>query len=118
MEDGMMCANVRSLGTFALAVDSIKPIVTPQNFGNNTKIIKCKRLKIKISDRESGIDKYNIYLNGKWVIGAYDAKNNLLYYDVDENLKMGKNKIEIVVTDGVGNETRKSYTIIREKPKK
>ena len=118
MEDGMMCANVRSLGTFALAVDSIKPTVTPQNFGNNTKIIKCKRLKIKISDRESGIDKYNIYLNGKWVIGAYDAKNNLLYYDVDENLKMGKNKIEIIVTDGVGNETRKSYTIIREKPKK
>ncbi len=118
MEDGMMCANIRTLGTFALAVDNTKPIVTPQNFGNNTKIIKCKRLKIKIIDKDSGIDKYDIYLNGKWVIGAYDAKNNLLYYDVDENLKMGKNKIEIVVTDAVGNETRQSYTLIREKPKK
>lgn len=118
MEDGMMCANVRSLGTYALAVDSIKPVIKPGNFNNNTKIINCKRLKMTITDKGSGVDKYDIYLNGKWVIGAYDAKNNLLYYDVDENLKIGKNKMEVVVVDGVGNETRKSYTIIRENPKK
>ena len=87
--DGVICTKVRSLGTFALAVDNVKPQVTPQNFKNNTKIIKCKRLNIKIKDAESGIDKYDIYLNGKWVIGAYDAKNDLLYYDVDEHLKKG-----------------------------
>ena len=118
MVDGMVCTKVRSFGTFALAVDEKAPQVTPQNFKNNTKIIKCKRLKIKIKDEESGINKYDIYLNGKWVVGAYDAKNDLLFYDVDENLKLGKNKIEIVVTDCVGNETRRCYTIIREKPKK
>ena len=118
VEDGMMCANVRSLGTYALAVDSIKPVIKPGNFNNNTKIINCKRLKMTITDKGSGVDKYDIYLNGKWVIGAYDAKNNLLYYDVDENLKIGKNKMEVVVVDGVGNETRKSYTIIRENPNK
>lgn len=118
MVDGMICTKVRSFGTFALAVDEKAPHVTPQNFKNNTKIIKCKRLKIKIKDEESGINKYDIYLNGKWVVGAYDAKNDLLFYDVDENLKLGKNKIEIVVTDCVGNETRRCYTIIREKPKK
>ena len=105
---------VRSLGTFALAVDSVEPKVTPQNFKNNTKIIKCKRLDVKIKDAESGISKYDIYLNGKWVVGAYDAKNDLLFYDVDENLKKGNNKMEIVVTDAVGNETRKTYNIIRE----
>ena len=114
MTDGMMCAKIRSLGTFALAVDEVKPLVSPINFKNNTKVIKCKQLKINIKDDESGIDKYDIYLNGKWVIGAYDAKNNLLYYDVDENLKKGNNKMEIVVKDCVGNETRRSYTIVRE----
>lgn len=118
MADGMVCANVRSLGTYALAVDSVKPAIKPMNFRDNTKIINCKRLKMTITDNGSGVDKYNIYLNGKWVIGAYDAKNNLLYYDVDENLKMGKNKMEVVVTDGVGNETRRSYTLIRANPKK
>ena len=105
---------VRALGTYALAVDNVKPTIAPQNFKNNTKIIKCKRLNIKIKDDESGIAKYDIYLNGKWVVGAYDAKNDLLFYDVDEHLKKGKNKMEIVVTDAVGNESRKVYTLIRQ----
>jgi Membrane proteins related to metalloendopeptidases len=112
--DDMISTKVRSLGTYALAVDNVKPQVTPKNFKNNTKVIKCKRLNITIKDAESGIDKYDIYLNGKWVIGAYDAKNDLLFYDVDEHLKKGYNKMEIVVTDCVGNETRRSYNIIRE----
>ena len=105
---------VRALGTYALAVDNVKPTIAPKNFKNNTKIIKCKRLNIKIKDDESGIAKYDIYLNGKWVVGAYDAKNDLLFYDVDEHLKKGKNKMEIVVTDAVGNEIRKVYNIIRQ----
>ena len=119
-KDGKFVASgnkVRALGTFALAVDNVKPQVTPQNFKNNTKVVKCKQLKIKIKDAESGVTKYDIYLNGKWVVGAYDAKNDLLFYDVDEKLKKGNNKMEIVVVDAVGNETRKTYNIIREIPR-
>ena len=115
MDDGMMKANIRSMGTYALAVDSIKPTVSPVNFGHNTTVVKCKQLKIKIKDKESGIAKYDIYLNGKWVVGAYDAKNDLLYYDVDEFLKIGNNKMVVVVTDAVGNEKRCTYNIIRKK---
>lgn len=118
MIDGMMTANVRSMGTYALSVDNNKPTITPVNFNNNSKVIKCKQLKIKIKDLESGIGKYDIYLNGKWVVGAYDAKNDLLFYDVDDYLKIGSNKMEIVVKDAVGNENRCTYNIIREKPKK
>ena len=114
--EGMVCAKVRNLGVFALAADTVAPKISPVNFKNNTKVIKCKRLNIKIKDAESGIDKYDIFLNGKWVVGAYDAKNDLLFYDVDEHLKNGKNNMEVVVTDCVGNVTRKKYTIIREIP--
>jgi hypothetical protein len=117
MVDGMITANVKKFGTYALAVDNTAPSVVPENFKNNSKVINCKRLNIKIKDTESGIGKYDIYLNGKWVVGAYDAKNNLLFYDVDEFLKMGNNKMEVVVKDAVGNETRKVYNIIREQPK-
>ena len=116
--DGQVVANVKKLGTYALAIDDKAPEVTPQNFKSNSKIIKCKRLKIKIKDAESGIDKYDIYLNGKWVVGAYDAKNDLLFYDVDEYLKLGNNKMEVVVTDAVGNKRHCIYNIIRENPKK
>lgn len=118
MVDGMMTANIKRFGTYALAVDDTAPTITPDNFNNNSKIIKCKRLKIKIKDKESGIGSYNIHLNGKWVVGAYDAKNDLLFYDVDEFLKYGNNKMEVVVTDAVGNKTSRTYNIIRERPKK
>ena len=116
--DGMMTANIRKFGTYALAIDENAPSITPENFKDNSKVINCKRLKIKIKDAESGIGKYNIYLNGKWVVGAYDAKNNLLFYDVDDYLKIGDNKMEIVVTDAVGNKNSKTYNIIRESPNK
>lgn len=118
MVGDMVTANVRKCGTYALAVDNNAPTIKPDNFKNNSKVIKCKRLKIKIKDAESGIASYNIYLNGRWVVGAYDAKNDLLFYDVDEFLKLGNNKMEVVVTDAVGNETRRTYNIIRERPKK
>lgn len=118
MVDGMMTANIKRFGTYALAVDDTAPTITPDNFNNNSKIIKCKRLKIKIKDKESGIGSYNIHLNGKWVVGAYDAKNDLLFYDVDEFLKYGNNKMEVVVTDAVGNKTSRTYNITRERPKK
>ena len=117
MVNGMMTANIRKFGTYALAVDKKAPQVTPENFKDNSKVINCKRLKLKIKDAESGIGTYDIYLNGKWVVGAYDAKNNLLFYDVDEFLKMGNNKMEVVVTDAVGNKTSMTYNIVRESPK-
>lgn len=117
MVDGMMTANIKKLGTYALALDETAPEIHPSNFDDNTKIIKTKRLKINVYDNESGIGKYDIYLNDKWVIGAYDPKIDLLFYDVDEYMSFGNNKMEIVVTDGVGNETRKIYNIIRENPK-
>lgn len=117
MVEGMISANVKKFGTYALALDEMAPQICPKNFENNTKVIKCKRLKINIYDKESGINKYDIYLNDKWVVGAFDPKNDLLFYEVDEYLKLGNNKMEIVVTDGVGNETRKIYNIIRENPK-
>lgn len=115
--DGKVTANVKKMGTYALALDETAPKIHPNNFDDNTKIIKTKRLKINVYDNESGISKYNIYLNDKWVVGAFDPKNDLLFYDVDEYMSFGNNKMEIVVTDGVGNETRKIYNIIRENPK-
>ena len=118
MLDGTMIANVRDFGTFALAVDDKVPKVIPQNFKNNSKVINCKRLKIKIKDEESGIAGYDIFLNGKWVVGAYDAKNDLLFYDVDEFLKIGDNKMEVVVTDAVGNKRVCTYNIVRKSPDK
>ena len=37
-----------------------------------------------------------------------------IYYDVDGNIRNGSNKIEIVVTDNVGNESRLESTVFSD----
>lgn len=110
--DGRIEAKVRTLGLFALAVDTIAPNVKPINFSNNASVYECKKLKIKIKDCETGINKYDIYVNGEWVIGEYDAKNDLLFYDIDKHFVKGDNNVKVVVTDCVNNKTEKSYKLV------
>jgi len=108
---GNVEAKVRSLGLFALAVDTVAPEVKPLNFSYNSCISEYKLLKIKIKDDGSGIDKYDIYVNGQWVIGEYDAKNDLFFCKIDSHFSKGENEVEVVVTDEVGNEKRLLYNL-------
>ena len=108
MVRGAMEAETRNLGEFTLKIDSIAPTVTPSNFKNGQSVAELKSLRFKISDDMAGIDSYNIYLNDKWVLGQYDAKNNLLYYEFDSHAPSGTMNVKVVVKDGVGN--KKTYT--------
>ena len=62
-----------------------------------------KSLRFKISDDMTGIETYDIYLDDVWVLGQYDAKNALLYYEIDDKMQKGSNNVKVVVTDAVGN---------------
>ena len=102
-EDGYMETKTYLLGQYALKIDSIPPVIKSLNFKENDTITSSVTLRCKITDDMTGIDSYNIYANDAWVLGQYDAKNDLLYYEVDEHMKAGKNRVKIVVKDAVGN---------------
>lgn len=108
MVKGAVEVETRNLGEFTLKIDSIAPKVSPVNFKNGQSATELKSLKFKISDDMTGIDSYNIYLNDKWVLGQYDAKNDLLYYEFDSHAPAGSINVKVVVKDGVGN--KKTYT--------
>ena len=91
------------MGEFTIKIDSIAPKVVASNFKDGQSVSKLKSLRFKISDDMTGIETYDIYLDGVWVLGKYDAKNALLYYEFDEYMKKGTNNVKVVVTDGVGN---------------
>ena len=103
MKNGCMEVTTRSLGEFTIKIDSVAPQVSATNFKKGQSVNKLKSLRFKITDDMTGIESYNIYLNDVWVLGQYDAKNNLLYYEMDSNLKKGTNNVKVVVTDAVGN---------------
>ena len=110
-DDGYFETSTRNLGQYALMIDSIEPVIKSLNFKENDTITSSSTLKCKISDDMTGIDSYNIYANDNWLLGKYDAKNNLLYYEVDSHMKTGKNTVKIVVKDGVGNKSTKTVKI-------
>ena len=112
--DGYVETNTRSLGQYALKIDSISPVVKILNFKENDTITSKNTLKVKITDDMTGIDSYNMYANDTWILGQYDAKNDLLYYEVDAYMKPGKNTVKVVVKDAVGNTTTKKVSVYRK----
>ena len=103
MKNGCMEVETRSLGEFTIKIDSVAPKVKASNFKDGQSVKELKSLRFKITDDMTGIETYDIYLDGVWVLGKYDAKNALLYYEFDEKMKSGVNNVKVVVTDGVGN---------------
>lgn len=102
-KNGKMVTETRNMGEFTIKIDSVAPKVSASNFKDGQSVSQMKSLRFKITDDMTGIETYDIYLDDVWVLGQYDAKNALLYYEFDEKLKKGTNNVKVVVTDGVGN---------------
>lgn len=98
-------AKTNTLGVFVIAKDIKRPLVKPLNFKSNSSISENWSLRVEIDDKESGINSYEMLVNGEWVLADYDAKKKLLVYQIDNHIKEGHNKLEIIVTDMVGNKT-------------
>jgi len=102
-------------GSYVLARDTQKPIITPINFSDGKWISKNKTLTIKIEDAISGISAYRATINGKFILTEYDYKKDVLVYDFDDKINNeSENKLKLVVTDNVGNSTTFEATFFRK----
>lgn len=98
-------AKTNILGTYLIAKDTVSPVIKPVNFKDNSSISENWSLRVEIEDKETGVNKYSMYVNDKWVLADYDAKNRLLMYQIDSHIKKGRNDFKVIVTDMVGNES-------------
>ncbi|MFD2890824.1 M23 family metallopeptidase [Flavobacterium chuncheonense] len=97
---------VRNLGEFKLAQDTIAPRIYNMSFEQGKNLSKNKTFSVLISDNLSGIDTYNAYLNGEWILMEYDYKTRKLVHDLaDKKYMEGKNELKIIVTDNLQNST-------------
>jgi hypothetical protein len=108
-EGDWFTASVRDFGQFALMVDHEAPRISPVNFREG-KNIKTNTLRVKISDNLSGIETYNCYLNGQWILAEYDGKSATLTIDAHGAIKKGV-KLRVAVVDAVGNTADVTFTI-------
>jgi hypothetical protein len=112
--EGELRASIRSFGRYTLLADTIAPEVDPVNIASGVIGPDRKTVKCRIRDDLSGIKSFRVSLNGKWLLMEYDAKNDLLVYNIDDRLKKGKNDFRLEVTDQRNNSTIFEKILIRK----
>ncbi|WP_348798969.1 M23 family metallopeptidase [Flavobacterium adhaerens] len=94
----------KTLGKYKLAIDTVPPVITIPKPIEGKVLDNQKTIQVKISDSQSGIQSYNGYLNGKWILMEYESKTRTLtHYFSDGIVTNGKNLLKVVVVDNVGN---------------
>ncbi len=103
-KENKVYTTTKSLGSYTLKFDDKKPTISLVNFKNNQWISKNKTLKVKISDKESGINNWYATIDGEWILMEFNHKKGILIYDFsDKKLTGSKHTFKIKVSDNVGN---------------
>lgn len=111
-ENGRIKARIREFGQYTVMADTTAPVIKALNITNGKSIAKQQSIRMSISDNFSGIKTYNGYLNGKWILMDFDAKNRLLEYKRDERLLQGTNEFLLEVEDDCGNQSTYKATLL------
>ena len=106
-------SKVKAFGKYKVGFDTVAPRIYNPNFIEGSNISKLSTLSVSISDAVSGIDTYNAYLNGEWILMEYDYKTKKLVHNLkDGKVISGNNDIKIVVTDKLDNSATFSSNFI------
>lgn len=103
---------VKEFGHFKLALDTVAPnIKIPYSARQLKDIWKMDSFSFAITDGNSGIGRYNLWLNNSWVLSEYDAKAGLLTYYFDEDTPIGMLNFKLEVQDKAGNRAFLEYVL-------
>lgn len=108
-------ATTKTLGKYGLEFDYEAPVVKMFNFKDKQWVSKLKTLKVKISDKKSGIKNWKATIDGQWILMEFNHKRGILTYDFsDKKLVGSKHIFKLVVSDNVGNTKTLSATFYRK----
>lgn len=103
--NGRLNFSTREFGDFTILRDSIGPKITPL-------VINVQNARFKIKDDLSGIGKIEAYVNGKWLLMAYDSKSGTIWSRTLNSNDDLKGNFELIITDNAGNKSRYSKKIL------
>ena len=95
--DSILQGTTTSLGDFTVKVDTIAPEIRPQSRTSS-------RILLKILDKQSGVNRYEGYINGEWVLFEEDFHSRVSYKIDKKRLKTKRPYyLEFRVYDNCGN---------------
>ena len=104
--DGWVETDIRTLGTYAVMVDTIPPTISSLSIANET-LTESNRIRFTINDELSGIKSYEGLLDGQWALFDYDPRiSRITHYFDKERFELGKrHTFKLTVTDYRDNKT-------------
>lgn len=104
--NGWAETTIRTLGTYALMVDTLAPTVRSLSIADEA-LTESNRIRFSIKDDLSGIKSYEAYLDGQWALFEYDPRiSRITHYFDSERFKLGKrHTFKLTVTDYRDNKT-------------
>lgn len=110
-----LSTRTRTFGKYSLFSDTEGPTIVPINVSEKKWMSKASYLKIKINDELTGVQRYRVTINGKFILMEYDYKTGMLVYDFNDNIiTETENKFKLIVLDKVGNSTTFKTTFFRK----
>jgi murein DD-endopeptidase MepM/ murein hydrolase activator NlpD len=107
--DGSLRTKNLRFGNYALQIDTVKPTIRVENFGET--MYRNSRIAFKIRDNfetsgNARALRYRAEVDGKWLMMELDGKYDLLTHRLEENrIAEGEHTFKLVVTDALDNET-------------
>lgn len=112
-EDGWVKVNTRNFGNFYITVDTVPPTIIARNLINGKNVSTQAKIDFTIRDNLSGIQSFDGYIDGKWVLMEYDSKNRHLWHRFESSLSKGEHTFKLIVKDWKDNETVYQAKFIR-----
>ena len=98
-----LSAESKSFGTFGLTADVTPPVIRLGNFRNGMNVSNSS-VTFDIQDNLSGIEKFEVHVDGKWVLAEYEPKENLLFINPMEfTSKSEEQHLSLRIVDMAGN---------------
>ena len=104
--DSLITFTTSSFGRFRIDLDTIPPVVTA-SFSRGADLRTRSSVYFTIRDECSGIRKYKINMDGKWILGVHDPKRSRITCMLDpKRITRGiQHQVEVQVIDQKDNIT-------------
>ncbi len=114
-KDGWVETEVRSFGNYTVKIDTVAPKVSPLNISEGKNMSKEGEIRFKMADNLSGINSYNAYVDGKWILSYYNTRKGTLTIPFDEYnvVSSGTHTLNIKVEDERSNLTELTYKFVK-----
>ena len=109
-------AKTSVLGDFHIKIDTKAPELNILNLKEDQWASKMKKIKIKVSDYDSGIKKYDAWINNRWILLEFNPSTGILSYDFNDNIinDSARNDLLVKIEDNCGNISELSRTFFRK----